>query len=214
MAPGNEPISVYLADDHPVFREGIARAIKARPDMVVVGEAGDGRQALAALREEPADVALLDLQMPGLDGLAVLNAVRRDGLRTRVMLLTGYAESQAVYAALAGGVAALFSKTAGTSAICDAIAATARGETVLGPEFHSAISSEVQLRRDDDPGLSPREREVLALTADGASAGEISARLHLSSATIRTHLQKLYAKLGVSDRAAAVAEGMRRRLIE
>jgi two-component system nitrate/nitrite response regulator NarL len=215
VARGHERIRVYVADDHPLYREGVVGALRERPDFDLVGEASDGRRALEDIRRLRPDVALLDFKLPGLDGARVLNALRRDQVATRVMFLSAYVDSAIVYRAVAAGASAYLSKDAGRQAICDAVAAVARGESVLAPEIQAGIVQEIRLREHDDrPALTPREREILLLTADGCNAPEIGRRLYLSPTTVKTHLQHLYEKLGVSDRAAAVAEAMRRGLLE
>lgn len=212
---GTKRIRVYVADDHPLYREGVVGAIRGRPDFELVGEAGDGKQALEEIRRLKPDVALLDVKLPGLDGARVLNALRRDGVTTRVMFLSAYVDSAIVYRAVAAGASAYLSKDAGRQAICDAVAAVARGDSVLAPEIQAGIVQEIRLREHDDrPALTPREREILHMTAEGCTAPEIGRRLYLSPTTVKTHLQHLYEKLGVSDRAAAVAEAMRRGLLE
>jgi two-component system, NarL family, nitrate/nitrite response regulator NarL len=208
-------VRVFVADDHPVYREGVARAIKARPEFELVGEAEDGRRALDAIKELLPDVAVLDVQMPRLQGSDVLHAIKRDGLATRVVLLSAHVDSDTVYRAVASGVGAYLSKESSRERICDAVAAVARGEVVLSAEVQAGLASEIQIReRDERPALTPREHEILTLTANGQSAPDIGRQLHLSQSTVKTHLKSLYEKLGVSDRAAAVAESMRRGLLE
>jgi two-component system nitrate/nitrite response regulator NarL len=210
-----EPIRVFVAEDHPLFRDGLTRMIKQRPAFELVGEAADGRAAIESLRQLVPDVALVDIQMPELDGLAVLNAVRRDGLATKVALLSGVFESGIVYKAVAAGACAILPKTAGPDAVAQAIVAVASGGTVLPPELHAGLAGEIRRRGEGGaPQLSPREQEVLQLTAEGFSAPEIGERIFITAGTVKTHLQGVYQKLGVSDRAAAVAEGMRRGLLE
>ena len=207
---------VVVADDHPLYRHGIVDVLKRQPDLELVGEAGDGRAALDVLREHPTDVALLDVDMPYLNGLALLRAVTRDELPVRVLFLSGYFDSATVYEALQAGASGFLSKDATADSVCDAVRAVARGETVLGPEIQGALARELRERApaEERPVLSAREREILALTAEGLTSPDIGKRLHLSPATVKTHLQNTYEKLGVSDRAAAVAEGMRRGLLE
>lgn len=206
---------ILVADDHPLFRDAIVRAVKQRPEFELVGQAVDGRDALAQVRELKPDVAVLDLKMPELDGLGVLNALQRDELPTRVVLLSAFLEGSAVFEAMAAGAAAYVSKDADREQICDTIAAVARGETVLSPEIHAGVTEQIRLRhRKQRPVLTNREQEVLTYIAEGRSAPEIARLLYLSPATVKGHLQSLYEKLGVSDRAAAVAEAMRRGLIE
>jgi two-component system, NarL family, nitrate/nitrite response regulator NarL len=208
-------VRVVVADDHPLVREGLGRAVGAQPQLELVGSATNGREALEAIRELVPDVALLDVKMPELDGIAVVRAVAREELPTRVVFLSAYVDSAVAYRALAEGAAGFVSKEASSQAVCDAIVAANRGETVLSPEVQSGIAEEIRLRAAPErPSLSARESEVLGLIAQGMSAPEIGRRLHLSPATVKGHLQSLYEKLGVSERAAAVAEAMRRGLLE
>jgi two-component system nitrate/nitrite response regulator NarL len=215
LAERHARVRVVVADDHPLFREAVVRAVKERPDLELVGEAADGRAALESIRELRPDVALLDVKMPGLDGLRVLNAVQRDGLPTRVVLLSAFVDGATAFEAVAGGAAAVLSKDADRRRITDTVAAVSRGATVLDPELQAGLAQEIRLRgAKDRPGLSPREQEILGHIAEGHSAPEIARRLFLSPATVKSHMSALYEKLGVSDRAAAVAEAMRRGLIE
>ena len=210
-----ERVRVLIAEEHPLYREGVVRAVKERPELELVAEAADGRQALALIKELAPDVAVLDVKMPELDGLQVANAVGRDGLATRVLMLSAFIDRQIVFQAVAAGAAGYLSKDADRREITDAILAVHRGGTVLAPEVQAGVAAEVRARwRRDAPSLSDRERQVLELIAEGLSAPEIGRRLYLSPATVKSHLQSLYDKLGVSDRAAAVAEAMRSGLLE
>lgn len=211
-----ERIRVYVADDHPLFLEGLVNAIRSRPDLELIGTAADGRTALADIKRLEPAVAVLDERMPGLSGTQVLDAVSasRPELSTRVVVLSGYSDSPLVYRAMAAGGGGYLSKELKRDAICDAVAAVARGETTLSPAAQGQLASEIRTRQDEEaPSLSGREQEVLELMAGGLSAREIAERLYLGTATIKTHQQKLYQKLGVSERAAAVAEAMRRGLL-
>ncbi len=206
---------VLAADAQPLFREAVARAIRERPELELVGEAGDGRAALNAIGAERPDVAVLDGTLGGLTGEQVLNAVARDGLETRVVLIEASPDPGQVYAALADGAAGYLTKGTSARELCDAIAAVARGETVLAPELQAGVAEQIRSRSPRRrPLMSQRERQTLVLIADGLSAPEIGRALHLSTATVKTHLQHIYEKLGVSERAAAVAEAMRRGLLE
>ena len=213
---GGRPTTVLIADDHPLFREAIARVIAGRDDLELVAEASDGRAALDKIRELIPDVAVIDVRMPELDGSDVLLALRDEGLPTNVVFLSAFLDSKTVYDAVAAGANAYLSKEAETEEIVIAILAAARGETILGPEVQTGLAEQIRFREENEarPRLSDREHEVLKLIAQGLSAPEIGERIHLSTATVKTHLQHLYEKLGVSERAAAVAEGMRRGLVE
>jgi two-component system, NarL family, nitrate/nitrite response regulator NarL len=208
-------VRVLIAEEHPLYREGVVRAIKERPELELIGETADGEHALALIEELEPDVAVLDVKMPGLDGLQVANAVVRDALPTRVLMLSAFLERQIVFQAVAAGAAGYLSKDADRLEITDAILAVHRGDTVLAPEVQAGVAAEVRSRwRPDVPSLSERERQVLEMIAEGMSAPEIGRRLYLSTATVKSHLQSLYEKLDVSDRAAAVAAAMRRGLLE
>lgn len=211
----NQRLSVIIADDHPVYRRGLERAIKERPDLELVAACEDGRDALERIAAKEPDVAVVDVRMPGLDGLKIVSAVKREGVNTRVILLTGYEDSTAAYKALAAGAAGYVSKASDHMELCDSIVKASRGETVIAPQFAAGIATEIQMRESTDrPALTTRENEVLRLLAEGRTAQKIGDELHLSEATIKTHLHNLYEKLDVSDRAAAVAKAMRWGLLE
>jgi two-component system nitrate/nitrite response regulator NarL len=215
MAPASERITVVVADDHPLYRDGVVRALSASGQIEVVAEAGDGRAALAAIREHVPDVALLDYRLPELDGVAVAHALQRDGLSTRVLLVSAFTDSGVVYKALETGAAGFVSKESSREQIVDAVLACSRGENVVPPDVAAGLVSEIRLRKQDDtPALTPREHEILRLIAAGKSLPQIAQELYLGLTTVKTHVQHLYEKLGVSDRAAAVASAMRRGLIE
>ncbi len=207
---------MLVADDHPIYREGIIRAVKERPDLELVGEAEDGRIALDEIKRVGPDVALLDIRMPGLEGPQVLNALQRDGVKTSVIFLSAFMEGELAYETVAAGARGYLSKESAREEICDAIVAVARGGTALAPEVQAGLAAQVQERERSDrpPQLTAREQEVLELISEGLSAPDIGRRIHLSPTTVKSHLHKLYEKLGVSDRAAAVAEAMRRGLLE
>jgi two-component system nitrate/nitrite response regulator NarL len=212
----SEPrVRVVIADDHPLYREGVARALADSGQIEVLAEVEDGQAALAEIRSRTPDVAVLDYRLPGLDGLAVANAIVRDGLPTRVLLLSGFDDSSLVFKALQSGVSGFLPKESRRDEIRDAVLACARGENVLPPRVASGVVTEIRLRAANDrPALTERERDVLRLIAEGKSVPAIARELYLGATTVKTHVQHLYEKLGVSDRAAAVAEAMRRGLLE
>ena len=208
-------VTVVVGDDHPMYRDGVVRALKESGRIQVVAEVGDGRAALAAIREHSPAVALLDYRMPELDGLEVVHAVARDGLSTHVLLLSATEDPATVYEALAAGAAGYLTKESDRDEIVAAVISCAGGAGYGPTQVGSGLALEVRQRaRGDATLLSPREGEIIKLIADGLSVPDIAARLHLAPTTVRTHVQRLYEKLGVSDRAAAVAEAMRRRLVE
>lgn len=208
-------ITVIVADDHPVYRTGVVRALKESGRIQVVAEASDGRGALAAIREHRPTVALLDYRMPELDGLDVVNAVARDELPTQVILLSAFDDAPLVYKALSAGASGYLTKESDSNEIVAAIVSCAKGDGYVPTQLASGLANEIKQRAKGDAALlSPRELETVRMMADGLSVPQIAAELHLAPTTVRTHVQHLYEKLGVSDRAAAVAEAMRRRLLE
>jgi two-component system, NarL family, nitrate/nitrite response regulator NarL len=215
MSTRDSKITVVVADDHPFFRDGVTRALTRGGQVEVVAEAENGREALEAIQRERPAVALVDYQMPELDGLGVVNAVTRDQLPTRVLLLSAFTDSAVVFDALQKGAAGYLSKDARRDEIVDAVLTVARGGTVVPPELAAGLAQQIRLRADSQaPVLSERERQVLTAFARGLSIPQVAAELYISPSTVKTHTQRLYEKLGVSDRAAAVAEAMRRGLLE
>ena len=215
MADGAGKVTVVVGDDHPMYRAGVVQAMEETGQIEVVAETGDGRASLDAIREHRPAVALLDYRMPELDGLGVIAAVVRDDLPTRVLLLSATEDPATVYEALAAGAAGYLTKESDRDEIVAAVVKCAKGEGYVPTHIASGLATELRHRaRGDATLLSPRESEIIALIAEGMSVPDIAAKLHLGATTARTHVQNLYAKRGVSDRAAAVAEAMRRRLVE
>lgn len=212
---GVTKLAAVVADDHPIFRNGLARALNASGRITVVAEAANGPQALDLIRLHRPDVALLDLKMPGLDGGQVAAAARRDGLRTRVLIVSAHDEPARVYEALKSGAAGYVHKEAAPEQIVGAALACTAGCDVVSPRLAAGLSAEIRRRAEPSgPDPTARELEVLTLVASGASGPAIAKQLGLSPATVKTHLQRLCEKLGVSGQAAAVAEAMRRGLLE
>lgn len=210
-----KPVRVVVGDDHPVYRDGVVRALELSERTDVVAAVGDGHAALDAIREHLPDVALLDYKMPGLDGIAIAHAVLRDKLATRVLLLSATTEGPVVYRAIQDGAAGYLSKESDRDEIVAAVVACARGENVLPPELVTSLTAQVrQSAQSTAPSLSDREREILRMIADGKSVPEMAAELFLAQTTIKTHIRRLYEKLEVSDRGAAVAKAMRNQLLE
>jgi two-component system nitrate/nitrite response regulator NarL len=213
---GDIQIQVVIADDHPVYREGVARSIRERPEFSVAAECADGEEALTVIESVEPELALLDVRMPGLDGIDVLKQLRVDGhTSTRVVMLSAIDDGTTVYESIAAGASGYLSKDSGREEICDALVAVAAGHTVLPADLHNGLAETIRHHADAaSPLLTEREREVLQWAAEGRTAKEVAEQLIIGTATVKTHLQHIYEKLGVADRAAAVAEAMRRGLLD
>jgi two-component system nitrate/nitrite response regulator NarL len=215
MSPGQRRVRVLAADSQPLYRDALTRAIKERPELELVGQARDGREALDAIGSEHPDVAVIGRGLDGLTSEQILNAVGRDSLPTRVVMIAAEPDPGLVYSAIANGAAGYLTKDADARELCDAISAVARGKTVLSPLLQTGIAGEIRLRAvDQRPFLSEREGQILKLVAEGLTAPQIGRHLCLATPTVKTHLHHVYEKLGVAERAAAVAEAMRRGLLE
>ncbi len=215
MQDSAQKVRVVVGDDHPMFRDGVVRALAASGSIDVVAEADDGVAALELIRTHRPAVALLDYRMPGMDGSEVAAAVTRDALPTRVLLISAHDESAIVYKALQDGAAGFLSKESTRSELVDAVLACARGRDVIAPALAASLAGEIRRRHEPDvPALSAREAEVLAMIARGLTIPAMAKELYLAPSTVKTHVQRLYEKLGVGDRGAAVAEAMRRKLLD
>jgi DNA-binding NarL/FixJ family response regulator len=206
-----EPIRLLIADDHPVVRDGLTGMFVADPDFSVVGEAADGSQALRLAEAVRPDVILMDLRMPGMDGVTAIAELARRGNPARVLVLTTYDTDSYVLPAIEAGATGYLLKDAPRDELLRAVRAAAAGQSVLAPSVATRLMSRV--REPAPEVLSQRELEVLALVAGGSANRETAARLFISEATVKTHLLHIYAKLGVTDRAAAVAEAFNRGLL-
>lgn len=206
---------MVVVDDHPFFRDGVTRGLTRSGQIEVIGEAGNGREALDLITRERPAVALVDQQMPDMDGVALLHALVRDRVPTRVLLLSAHTDSAIVFRALEEGAAGYLSKESRREQIVDAVLSVARGQTVLPAELAGGLAGEIRLRaQSQGPVLSERELQVLRGFARGLSIPQVASELYIGTSTVKTHTQRLYEKLGVSDRAAAVAEAMRRGMLE
>jgi two-component system nitrate/nitrite response regulator NarL len=211
---GSGLISVLAAEHHPLFREGLVRAVRQRADLQLVAEVADGCAALERIRRQEPDVAIVDSALRPLDGSQVLNAVIRDGLATRVLLVSADLDADETYQAVAGGAAGVLSKHTRADELCHAVESAAGGEVVLAPEAQTGLAAAIRRRvLQPQPMITEREQQVLLLVAEGRSSAEIGRALHLSTGTVKTCLRKFYERFGVSERAAAVAVAMRRGLI-
>ncbi|MEV0632101.1 response regulator transcription factor [Nonomuraea wenchangensis] len=204
------PIRLLIADDHPIVRDGIRGMFAGDPGFEVLGEAGDGAQAVELARSLDPDVILMDLRMPGTDGVTAIKRLAELGIGARVLVLTTYDTDRDVLPAIEAGATGYLLKDTGRDELTRAVRTAARGEAVLSPSVATRLLG--QVRTPSDP-LSARELEILRLIADGATNREAAARLFISEATVKSHVLHIYAKLGVNDRAAAVATAFRRGLL-
>ena len=204
-------IRLLIADDHPVVRDGLRGIFEASGEFEVAGEAANGREAVdraAALRP---DVVLMDLRMPVLDGVSAIKLLAEKGIGARVLVLTTFDTDSDVVPAIEAGATGYLLKDSPPDELLRGVRAAARGEAVLSPSVATRLLG--QVRRPAREPLSQRELEVLSLVAAGTTNREAAARLFISEATVKTHLLHIYAKLGVADRAAAVAEAFNRGLL-
>ncbi|MEU7577758.1 response regulator transcription factor [Streptomyces sp. NPDC041068] len=206
-------IRVLLADDHPVVREGLRAMLSAEPDLDVVAEASSGPRAEALAAELRPDIVLMDLRMPGGGGADSIERMAAAGLDCRVIVLTTYETDRDILRAVEAGAAGYLLKDLARGELADAVRAAARGETVLAPSVAARLVDQLRTR-PERPRLSERETAVLRLVADGCTNAEIGRRLHVAESTVKTHLLRVFGKLGVDDRTAAVTSAMRFGLLD
>lgn len=203
-----ESVRLLIADDHPVVRAGLRDMLSDEPGLEVVGEASDGAEALASVKKLDPDVVLMDLRMPGVDGVEAITRITADYTGTRILVLTTYDSDADILRAIEAGATGYLMKDTPREELYEAILATARGEPVLAPTVTSRLMK--KMREPESEKLSDRETEVLASVARGLSNREIARSLHLSEATVKTHLIHVFNKLGVTDRTAAVTVALER----
>lgn len=208
-------IRILLVDDHPVVREGIRGMLSTEPDLDIVGEAGSGPESVARVAALEPDVVLMDLRMPGGDGVKATERIRADHPTVHVLVLTTYDTDTDILRAVEAGATGYLLKDTPRAELADSVRSAARGETVLSGRLAGKLLARV--RRDPEPEkpatLSPREVEVLRLAADGRTNAAIGRALGISATTVKTHLMRAYEKLGVGDRTAAVSQAIRRGLL-
>jgi DNA-binding NarL/FixJ family response regulator len=207
----SDPIRLLIVDDHPVVRDGLSGMFAGEDGFEVLGQASDGAEALARAEALRPDVILMDLRMPRVDGVTAISRLAERGVTSRVLVLTTYDTDRDVLPAIEAGATGYLLKDAPRAELLRAVRAAARGEAVLSPSVATRVLG--QVRSPAQEPLSQRELEVLELVARGSTNREAAAKLFISEATVKTHLLHVYAKLGVSDRAAAVGEAYDRGLL-
>ncbi len=211
-----QPIRILLVDDHRIVREGLASMLGTQPDMCVVGEAGTGNEAIDQIVRLRPDIVLLDLEMPDLDGVSVLERVRADFPDVRVIILTAYGTDERILDAVRAGAKGYLLKGAGLDEVLHAVRVAAMGGSLLEPKVAERLlgSMERMLRSGKVPAsITDRERDILTCIARGLSNKAIGDELHLAERTIKFHATIIFQKLGVANRAEAVAKALHDRLI-
>jgi len=202
------PITIVIADDHPVVREGLAALIRRQPDMALVGEAADGREALDLCLAQPPDVVVMDLRMPVMDGVAATEAIRRSSPRTRVLVLSTYDGEEGIYQALRAGAKGYLLKDAFREELVTAIRTVHAGRRHVPPAVAARLADRVGAAE-----LTARERDVLALIVRGRSNKEIGQALAISEGTVKGHVNSILDKLDVAGRTEAAMAAVQRGLV-
>jgi DNA-binding NarL/FixJ family response regulator len=209
-------IRLLLIDDHQIVREGLRAMLAMRADIMITGEAGDGAGALELIRRLAPDIALLDLEMPGLDGVGLLQAMQQEGLTTRIIVLTAYGSDEHILRAIQAGARGYLLKDASLHEVLQAIDTVMAGGSLLAPQVAGRVLATMgqMLQTGTIPApLTERERAILTLSAQGLPNRAIGDQLGLAERTVKFHLTIIYQKLGVANRTEAVAHALRARLI-
>ena len=211
------PITVLLVDDHELVRRGVRAFLETRPDITVVAEAGSGEEAVRLAAEHAPDVALMDLIMPGMDGVEATRRLTAQSPRTSVVMLTSYHDDEHVFPAIRAGALSYVLKEVGPEELADAVRKAAAGEAVLHPRVAARVVRELHGARRDEPNafreLSDRELEVLKLIAEGLSNAEIASRLYVSEKTVKSHVSNILGKLHLADRTQAAVFAWRQGVV-
>lgn len=206
-----EKIKILMADDHPVVRAGIRGMLETQPDFEVVAEAENGREAIDQIEKIKPDVVLMDLRMPEMDGVEAIGKIKEKYPSINILVLTTYDTDADIVRAVEAGATGYLLKDAPREELFRAVRGTAKGETVLAPVVAARLMGKV--RDHGEQALSAREIDVLMLVARGASNQDVAEKLHISTATVKSHLIQIYQKLGVSDRTAAVTTAIEHGII-
>jgi NarL family two-component system response regulator LiaR len=210
-----EPIGVLIVDDHPVVRDGLRTFLDTQPDIEVLGEAANGEEAVGFVTSSPADVVLMDLVMPGIDGIEATRRIVEMSPATKVIVLTSYADDERVFPAIKAGATGYLLKDVEPSELAEAIRKVFAGESLLHPAIAARLMQEVSQTERSVPGaLTDRELEVLRLIARGRSNKEIASELVIAEKTVKTHVSNILAKLHLADRTQAALYAVRRGLAD
>lgn len=209
---------LMIVDDHEVVRMGLKAALDIEPDFTVVAEASNGKDAIEKARSLQPEIVLMDVRMDGMDGIEACREIRSEFPQIRVLMLTSYAEEETVVSALLAGAAGYVLKNVARSRLLEALRSVARGESMLDSKVTKGVLEKLVARREakaeQDDELTPREREVLTLIAEGATNKEIAAKLVVSENTARNHVSHILSKLGFSRRSEAAAYAVRKGLVK
>ncbi len=210
----NDPITILVVDDHEIVRRGIISLLDTQADIAVTGEAGSGDEAAKAAEEEAPDVVLMDLVMPGMDGVEATRRIKRISPRTQIIVLTSYHDDEHIFPAIQAGALSYLLKDIEADDLVEAIRKAARGEAVVHPRVAARLVREVHAipDRSENPfvDLSPRELEVIDLIADGLDNAAIAERLFISTKTVKSHVSNILSKLHLADRTQAAVLAWRR----
>ena len=213
----NEPITVILIDDHSMVRQGVRAFLETQPDIHVVAEADTGEEGLQMVREHAPDVVLMDLIMPGMDGVEATRSVKEVSPRTQVIVLTSYHQDEHIFPAIRAGALSYLLKDVGPEALADAVRQASHGEAVLHPRVAARVVQEIHGSREDAVNafteLSERELEVLRLIAAGHSNREIAELLFISEKTVKSHVSNILGKLHLADRTQAAVFAWREGIV-
>ena len=213
----SDPITVLLVDDHEMVRRGVRAFLETRPDITVVAEVGSGEEAVRLAAEHAPDVALMDLIMPGMDGVEATRLLTARSPRTNVIMLTSYHDDEHVFPAIRAGALSYVLKEVGPEELADAVRKAAAGEAVLHPRVAARVVRELHGARREEPNvfreLSDRELEVLKLIADGLNNAEIAGRLYVSEKTVKSHVSNILGKLHLADRTQAAVYAWRQGVV-
>jgi NarL family two-component system response regulator LiaR len=208
-----DPITVLIVDDHEVVRQGVHAFLETQPDLTVVGEAESGKAGVHLATDHAPDVVLMDLVMPGMDGVEATRLVKQASPRTQVIVLTSYHQDEHIFPAIRAGALSYLLKDVGPEELVDAVRKAARGEAVLHPRVAARVVQELHGAHQDTPNafseLSDRELDVLRLIADGLSNADIAERLVISEKTVKSHVSNILSKLHLADRTQAAVYAWR-----